>query len=244
MSPVSPPPMSNIPVTELPILLAKYRLLPQLRRELLIEQAILTLTCSVEETEAAQQQFYQLNQIVEPEARRVWLQHFGMSATQLEDLAIRDLKVEKFKRSQWESQLESIFLTHKSKFDKAIYSLLRTSKLEVAQELFFRIQDEEQSFADAAREFSEGPEAQTGGLVGPVEMSQVHQTLAQQLMSGQPGQLHPPVRLEQWFVILRLEQRQSAQLDETTRQKLLDSLFESWLQENLQSTSAPQLVPA
>ncbi|MBE9008941.1 peptidylprolyl isomerase [Pseudanabaenaceae cyanobacterium LEGE 13415] len=236
--------MTPLAIDQLPSLLARYRLLPQLRRELIIDHAIASIPCAIEEIEAAQQQFYQINQIVESERRAAWLQHFGMNEAQLEELALRDLKIEKFKRSQWESQLESIFLTHKAKFDKAIYSLLRTSKLEIAQELFFRIQDEEQSFADAAREFSEGPEAQTGGLIGPVEVSQIHATLAQKLMSGQPGQLHPPIQLEQWFVILRLEQRQSAQLDDTTRQKLLDSLFESWLQDHLQSTAAPQLVIA
>ncbi len=226
---------STIPVTALPTLLAKYRLLPQLRREILIDAAISSIVCTSEETEIAREQFYQQQQIEDPAQRQVWLSHYGMTPNQLDELAVRDLKIEKFKRSQWDSQLEAIFLTHKSKFDRAAYSLLRVSKLDVAQELFFRIQDEEQSFAEAAQEYSEGPEAQTGGLIGPVELSQVHPALAQKLMTSQPGQLHPPIRLEQWFVIVRLEQRHAAQLDDVTQQKLLDGLFESWIQDALQS---------
>jgi parvulin-like peptidyl-prolyl isomerase len=236
---------STIPATELPGLLAKYRLLPQLRREILVDAAIAAITCTSDEVEQARSHFYQQQQIEDPNQRQAWLLHFGMSSAQLDELAVRDLKIEKFKRSQWDSQLEAIFLTHKSKFDQATYSLLRVSKLEVAQELFFRIQDGEQSFAEAAQEFSEGPEAQTGGLIGPVELSQVHPALAQKLTTSQPRQLHAPIRLEPWFVILRLEERRAAQLDETIQQKLLDGLFESWIQDALQSAPAlTELVPA
>ena len=230
--------LDQLPITQLPTLLAKCRLLPQIRRELLIDQAIAGISCAPEETELAQQKFYQANQIVELPHRQAWLQHYGMTLEQLEELAVRELKLEKFKQEKWGNQLESIFLTHKAKLDKVVYSILRVTKLEVAQELFFRIQNGEQTFAEVAKEYSEGVETQTGGLIGPVELSQIHPVLAQKLLTSQPGQLCPPIKLDQWFVIARLEQRINAQLDELTQRKLLDSLFEAWLQEALKP-SAP-----
>jgi len=49
--------------------------------------------------------------------------------------------------------------------------VIRTKDPGVAQELYFRIQAGEQSFAEVAREYSQGPEAYTCGLLGPVELS-------------------------------------------------------------------------
>jgi parvulin-like peptidyl-prolyl isomerase len=49
------------------------------------------------------------------------------------------------------------------------------------------------------------------------------------LSVSQPGQVWPPVQLGNWWVVVRLEQLLPAQLDELTRQHLLDELFQKWL---------------
>jgi parvulin-like peptidyl-prolyl isomerase len=229
---------SNSAVDLMP-LVTRSRLLPQLRRELAIDQAISSIDCETKEIELARQQFYANNQIVEAQQRQAWLDYYGMTQAELDELAVRELKLEKFKQSQWGNQLESVFFKHKAKFDKVLYSILRTSKPEIAQELFFRIQAGEQSFADAARQYAEGPEAQTGGLIGPVEVSQIHPILAQKLMASQPNQVHLPIQIDTWFVIVRLEKQIAAQLDQPTRQKLLDSLFDSWVQETIKQSTSP-----
>jgi parvulin-like peptidyl-prolyl isomerase len=62
------------------------------------------------------------------------------------------------------------------------------------------------------------------------------------LSSSQPGQILPPTRIADWFVILRLEKFIPAQLDEFIKVRLLNELFETWLQEQQkQIMSAPQL---
>ncbi len=129
--------------------------------------------------------------------------------------------------------MESYFLTHKSKLDKVVYSLLRTPQQEIATELYFRIESGEQSFAELAREYSQGSEAQTGGLLGPIELTQPHPTLAKMLSISQPGQLWSPIQLGEWFVILRLEKFIPAVLDDTMCQQLLNGLFESWIQQEI-----------
>ncbi len=118
-----------------------------------------------------------------------------------------------------------------------IYSLIRTQSMEIAQELFFRINGGEESFADCAKEYSLGPEAQTGGLIGPVELGTPNPMLAKMLATAQPGKLMPPTKLGEWVVILRLEKLIPAQLDETMRHKILNSLFENWLQDKIRKTS-------
>ncbi|HEY9663208.1 MAG TPA: peptidylprolyl isomerase, partial [Allocoleopsis sp.] len=123
--------------------------------------------------------------------------------------------------------------SRKDKLDKVIYSLIRTRDVGIAQELYFRVLEEEQSFAELARTYSQGPEAQTDGLIGPVELSVPHPTLAQLLSLSQPGQICPPTRVGDWLVLVRLEKFIPAQMDEAMRRRLLDECFNNWLQDQL-----------
>ena len=215
-------------------LLAKYQLLPQLLREIIIDEAIAKIDCTPEEKTLACQKFYQQQQLTGEAERVSWLERQGITHQQVEDLALRGLKVEKFKQENWGNKLESYFLKRKGMLDRVVYSLIRTNDVAIAQELYFRIHEGEQSFSELAREYSQGPEAQTGGLVGPVELNTPHPALAQLLTVSQPGQLCAPMRLGEWFIIVRLEKFFPAQLDEPMRQRLLNELFNTWIQEQLQ----------
>jgi parvulin-like peptidyl-prolyl isomerase len=217
-------------------LLAGYRMLPQLRRELIIDRAIAALELTLEEQTLAQQQFVAKHQLSTPEKRQAWADNYSLTGEQLSNLAQREYKIEKFKIATWSAKIESYFLTHKSQFDRAIYSLLRTKDREAARELYFRIKDREQTFAECAREYSQGPEAETGGLLGPMELSRLHPTLAKMLSLSQPGQLWVPTPMGEWMAIVRLEKLIPAQLDAPMRQHLLDRMFEEWVAEQLKKS--------
>lgn len=217
-------------------LLASYQMLPELRRYFITDSVIKAIELTVEEANNALKQFVENNQITTHEQHAAFLQQEGMTQGQLEALATRELRIEKFKIATWGNRIESHFLANKSQFDKVVYSLLRTDSMEVAQELFFRIQDGEQSFAECARLYSIGQEAQTGGLIGPVELSAPHPALARMLATLQPGELLPPTPIIEWVVILRLEKLIPAQLDDAMRSFLLNQMFEAWLTEEISKT--------
>jgi parvulin-like peptidyl-prolyl isomerase len=222
-------------------LLAGYQMLPQLLQEILIDQAIAPIECSVEEEAAAEEQFYARNEISSEESKQAWLTKYGMTANQLKHLTTRELRLDKFKQLTWGPKVESYFLGRKGQLDKVIYSLIRVQDLGLAQEIYFRILEAEQSFAELARTYSQGPEAQTDGLIGPVELSVPHPVLAQMLTISQPGQLMPPTRVGEWLVMVRLEKFIPAQMDESMRRRLLNELFNTWLQEQLSKQSlAPE----
>jgi parvulin-like peptidyl-prolyl isomerase len=230
----------KISADELMPLLSGYGMLPNLIQELIVDQAIAQWEATLkepvitdEEAQAARTQFLAQQRIDSDEAYKAWLARHAMTAQQFETLALRSLRLEKFKTATWGPKLESYFLSRKSALDKVIYSLIRTKDVGIAQELYFRIQDGEQSFAELAREYSQGQEAQTDGLIGPVELSVPHPTMAKMLSVSQPGQLWPPTRISDWMVIVRLERYVPVQMDDNTRQRLLNELFTTWLDEQL-----------
>ncbi|MDM9381985.1 glycosyltransferase [Chlorogloeopsis sp. ULAP01] len=226
-------------------LLARYQLLPKLQQELVIDEAIASISCTNEEQVKCCQQLCQQHQLTSEAERQAWLQQQNMTETQFLNLATRNLRIEKFKQLTWGSKLESHFRQLKSKLDQVVYSLIRHRDAAVVQELYFRLLEGEQTFAELARQYSQGSETETGGLMGPVALSMPHPHLARILAISQPGQISPPTHIGDWWVIVRLEKFLPAQLDEPMRQRLLNELFSSWLKEQLQQQPfAPQAIEA
>lgn len=215
-------------------LLSRYQLMPQLKRGIIIDEATANFSCTEEERRVAIEKFCLKHQITSKEAQEAWAAYQGVSIAQIEDLAIQPVLLEKFKIATWGQKVESYFMTRKASLDQVIFSLLRTKDAGIAQEVYFRIQEGEQSFSQLAEAYSFGPEAKTGGVIGPAPLSQLHPSIEKILSVSQPGQLWPPTRLEEWFMIIRLEKLLPAQLDEQMRHRLIDELFENWLKEQIQ----------
>jgi parvulin-like peptidyl-prolyl isomerase len=211
-------------------LLRQYQLMPQLLRGMMIDRAIDPFPITTVERELALTQFYQQYQLDTPAAISAWLERNHLTQNELESGLIRSMRIEKFKLKTWGRQLKSYFLKRKSSLDRVVYSLIRIQDEGLAQELYYRLQDNEQSFAELARQFSQGAENQTGGRIGPVPLSQPHPVIRQLLTVSQSGQLWSPRRIDEWLVIIRLEQLEPVQFDADVEQYLLHELFETWVQ--------------
>jgi parvulin-like peptidyl-prolyl isomerase len=218
----------------------KHQLMPQLIREVVIDDAIAAVAVTPEEAQLAYQNFFAQRQVSQPESQESWLSKQGLSLDQLQEKLTRELKIRKFKKLKFGDRLYSYFLHRKSQLDRVVYSLLRVADIGMAQELYFRIQAGEATFAEIARDYSQGPEAQTGGMVGPVELVNLSPAIADLLEKSQEHQLWPPFQLGDWLILVRLEQKLPAQFNELTQQRLLDELFNQWLQQQIAIASQPQ----
>jgi parvulin-like peptidyl-prolyl isomerase len=222
---------------ELVPLLKRYQLWPGILRELTIDRAIESIECAATDRLAALKQFDDRHGLTSEQHLTQWLDLYGVDRQQLAEIAVRNFKIAQFKQATWGSKVDSYFLKRKAQLDRVIYSLIRTSELGIAQEVYFRAMDGEQSFAELASRYSQGAESATGGLIGPVELSSPHPAIAHQLRSQPLGKICPPLQLEQWYVIVRPEKIIPAQLDAPMRQRLIDELFQTWLQAQMRSTS-------
>lgn len=220
---------------ELLPILSRHLMLPQLAREIIIAEAIEGIECTPEEKEMAKQRFLAENQLKNDEDVQNWLKKAGVKAEDLEELILRKIKIEKFKEQTWSDQLETYFAKRKKDLDQVVYSLIRTKNTGIAQELYFRILEGESDFKELAKKYSQGIEAETQGLIGPVDLSVPHPQIAQALANSEPGKLLEPMRIGEWIVIIRLENLIKAKLDKPTARRLLDELFQQWLQEQLET---------
>lgn len=233
---------TTIEAEQIPMLLKRYQLMPQFLRGIVIDTAIADISLSEEERLRALEDLAVEHKLTSAEARATWLKNQGLTQAEMAEMATRPLRIEKFKQATWESKVEAYFMERKMFLDQVIYSLIRTQDQGLAYELYFRIQEGEAKFADLAREYSKGPESRTGGLLGPVSVSQPHPRIGKLLSISQPGQLWPPQVLAEWFVIVRLEKFMPAQLDDAMRRRLIEELFETWLKEEVQKVISLQSV--
>ncbi|MBD2608489.1 glycosyltransferase [Scytonema hofmannii FACHB-248] len=230
----------KVTAQEIVPLLIQYQMLPKLKQELVIEEAIASFTCTPEEEAKCHEEFCQQHQLTSEIKRQSWLQEQGLTEAQFIELTTRKFRVEKFQKATWGSCLESYFRQRKQQLDQVIYSLIRLKDADLAREIYFRLLEDEQPFAELARQYSQGTEVSTGGLIGPVPFSSPHPKLAQILTISQLGQLSPPTRIGEWWIIVRLEKLLPAKLDEAMKEKLLNELFTTWLQEQLEPVTAKQ----
>lgn len=220
-------------VSALILKLKEHQLMPKLVQEIVIDEAIAEIPCSPEE---AMQIYCTKRGLFSLEQQQAWCQQQKQTPEQMTQAAVREQKLLKFQESKWGEQVESYFLQRKAQLDRVRYSLIRTKDVSLAQEIYFRLNDDGASFASLASQYSEGQESKTGGMVGPVELNVPHPVLARMLMVSKPGQLWAPTQIGEWLVIARLEQFLPAQFDESMRERLLAEQFQAWLSQTLQET--------
>ena len=192
-----------------------------------------TMTPTEEEQIQYQRDFLANQKISSASELNSWLQKNHLSESQLSKRLFWALQIDQFKAKRFNKAVEPLFLERKSNLDMAMYSMIRTKEKAKVNELYIRLDEEEDTFADLASEFAEGQEQQFNGLIGPIELGRINPAIAERLRISKSGQLWPPFEQDGWWVLLRLEKLYPAQLDKSMRQKILNERYEEWIQERV-----------
>ena len=158
-----------------------------------------------------------------------WLNDHGWDPLDLSFHLLRPSAIKKFVEQRYGPGIEEAFLARKDDLDTVIYSLLRVKDPGLAREIWISLSENEVTFAELSARYSDGPEAKTKGVIGPLPLGSIEPAVAERLRSLRLHQLRPPEVLGAWHVLLRLESLTPARLDQSTRDKLLDEQFESWI---------------
>ena len=143
------------------------------------------------------------------------------------------LRLQKWLEVHYGERVETYLLERRAALEQVVFAMIRVWSQGTAEELYLRLIDDDADFGQLAKHFSIGDERLTHGLLGPMPISQPHSRIQAVLNRLTVGELHPPIQLDQCFLILRLEHRQPATLNDTTRQQLLQELFQQDLQATL-----------
>ena len=160
---------------------------------------------------------------------REWLINAKLTEEKFKLITLRNWMWLNWCRNHFEKDLPDYFLKRKSHIDKVIYSIISVKDENIANELYFRIKEDEEPFWLIAKNYSSGPEKYSDGRVGPVTLSNITPKLRNMILLSDIGELWSPKKLNEWWVILKLENKYSFELNKELIDKLSLELGEKYL---------------
>ncbi|MCT0198809.1 peptidylprolyl isomerase [Synechococcus sp. CS-1325] len=213
--------------------LSRHDLLLPLLRKQIIAAAVKAIALSEQDRQAAFQGWCRCHGIGSEAELDTFCHQRGLSRADAAWQAELPSRIEAHCREHFAHRSENHFLARKHQLDEVVYSLLRVREASLARELYLRIAEGEADFAELAASHAMGPEQRTRGVIGPVPLIQAHPALAELLRSSQPGQLRLPLRIDSWWLVVRLEALRPACFDAATELAMARELFEAWVEESV-----------
>lgn len=189
------------------------------------------LTVSAEELQQAADSFRRAHHLTDPAAAKAWLAARHLTVHEWQHMLEADVLTGKLRVTVTANQIEPYFAEHRLSFDAAILSRLVVADEEVARELRLQIVEEGAYFYALARRYSmDAATRPMGGYVGAVGRADLIAVAEAAVFSASAGEVLGPFKLPQGWTLLRVEAIQAAILDDATRNKIRNRLFEEWLQ--------------
>jgi len=217
----------NLPV-EFIILLRKNGLLNQFLRNF-----ITNLICSKVDlkinVDEINNEFCKKNNLLEEKDLVNFLSLKGISVEEHKINLENSEKIKLIALQEFSKNAETEFLNSKTILDQYTYSLITVSDSDLAYELYLQIESEEAEFTTLARKYSSEGNTDKTGIIGPKSIGNVHPVLKEKLLTAKKGELLNPFQVDKWWVILRLEEKIEAKLDDFVRTRITLSLFDKWV---------------
>jgi len=211
-------------------LLKEFALLRPLLRGLFLSAAVEDTLVSDEELRSVQSQYCMTNQISSEEELDKHLITRGIDRSVWSSQLALPLKVNRYANEMFSAKAEARFLAKKQSLDTVSYSLIRVSDENIAYNLFLQLEEDPLSFARIASLYGEGPEKSQGGRIGPVSLSQGDPELTSCLRRSIPGIVNEPFKLQNWWLLVRLDQLHPARFDDEMHHTMCHELFNEWPQ--------------
>jgi len=216
-------------------------------KSILVAKMISEVEISDELKTQAFQNFMLSNKIKNENDLKKFLEISYITQSELEKDVIKQAKVIEFAKRKYNNKANTRFLARRKDMEMVVYSLIRTSSQELAKEIYFKIESEEESLEELAIKYSEGNEKYSRGIIGPVPITQGHPNLADKLRVMQKGELSEPFLLDKWWCVMRLEKLINPSFNEIVKSQMCKEIFDeeinnlvnSFIQKNSNKNSAP-----
>jgi parvulin-like peptidyl-prolyl isomerase len=168
-------------------------------------------------------ELYELDALIKHDITPVALSEFSSFGTRLQTAT----------EAYWADRIASHFLERRSSLDTVTLSLIRFNDADLAQELYFQLLDGELHFAQLLERYSKDPEQLPRCMLGPAAVEKLNPHLARLVERYKPGELIPPIELQESPHLIRIERFDKARLDDGMRQQLLLEMRQKWLLEQM-----------
>ena len=212
-------------------LLKKYELLDKLIYSILLDKAIEDVIVDKETIENIKKSIMKKNNQTSNSDFLEWLSQSNMDEKNFFEGISKPMKINSHSLKEYSHMVESRFLKRKDELDLVTYSLIRVTDYYLAQELFYRIQDNPSSFGELASKHSLGLEKDSNGILGPLPIKSGHPIMQEKIKESKPGEVRSPIQIDNIWIILRVENKKITSLDDEMKLLMAKEIFEESLKE-------------
>jgi parvulin-like peptidyl-prolyl isomerase len=131
-------------------------------------------------------------------------------------------------------EVEKFFAQNKINFDKILLYQILVSDGNLAQEIFYQIEEQEISFYQAAHLYDISEKRrQQFGFEGEISRWQLKPAIASVVFSAPLGEVSIPMQSPQGYHLFLVEKHLPAELTPEKYQELMDEMFNNWLASEL-----------
>ncbi len=152
------------------------------------------------------------------------------------EVGIRNqLLAQKVAQTIFGQEVKKFFNQNRQEFDQVIlYQLIVTSE-KLAQELYYQIEEDEISFYDAAHIYDiDDNRRYKCGYEGTIHRWAIQANIGELVFSTPPKQLIGPLKSEQGYHLLIVEEFIIAELTPQRYEEILNKMFQQWLNSEVQ----------
>ena len=213
----------------------KNAVLKEIEKRLIIENYLKNYQIIPEDRITITREFCQKNNINDEKEFEQFLFNTKQSRDTLVDRLNYINQVEKLKKIVVsKDDINETFIRSKARQDSVIFTIIRVKNKDIANELYYRLNDDLIDFGELARQFSEGPEAVYGGIIGPATINNLNPELRNILLNLKEGEITSPFQIDnEHFLIVKLIRLNQISLTYQVEESIRNELFETWLERQI-----------
>ncbi|WP_375443204.1 peptidylprolyl isomerase [uncultured Nostoc sp.] len=190
------------------------------------------ITIADEELQAAGDTFRLEHKLLGVSETLAWLQKQRISVEDWSKGIRLDLLTKKLKEYLFGDAVDSHYLSNRQDYQRVALSQILVSDITEAQKVTYAIRESNESFCALALEYSKGKQSkQNGGFVGIRFLSELMSEITQAIAQAKEGEVIGPIQTKLGYHILKIEKYFPTEFNES-REQILESLFQNWLQAN------------
>jgi parvulin-like peptidyl-prolyl isomerase len=185
-----------------------------------------------EELQQASDQMRAMSQLKDAEATWAWLEKYGLSLDDFEEIVYIALISRKLTNHLFADKIEPYFYDHQLDYAGAIIYEIVLDDQDEAIELFYEIQEGEISFYDAARQSIQDTELRRkGGYRGKVNRTEMKPEVSAAIFAANPPEILKPIVAADGIYLVLVEEIVKPELDKKLHQKIVLDLYSEWLKQ-------------
>jgi hypothetical protein len=215
--------------------------IPSVIEEIVTRKIIVSATAEadirveIEELQKAADEFRLINKLRSANGTRAWLQKYGLSLDDFEELVYINLIAEKLITHLFGDKVEPYFFEHQLDYAGVVMYEVVLEDEDLAMELFYGIQEGEVSFHEVARQYIQDKELfRSGGYRGIVYRKELKPEISAAVFAAAPPQVLKPIVTAKGIHLILVEEIIQPQLDNALRHKIGSDLFDAWLKQQIE----------